>query len=74
MDMISDDFKVAFQFPVGDAVQPLPPLPIARRGEVVDEVVAQKIARRVRCLEDARRLDQRARCARNVFRALIACR
>ena len=67
----SDDLEVALQFPVGDRVQPLPPFPFARRGEVVDEIVAEPVARDVGLAEDPRRLDQRARRARNVLRALV---
>src|SRR5260221_14083707 len=41
----SDDLEVPLQFPVGDAVQPLAPFPFAGCGEVVDEVVAEPVAR-----------------------------
>ena len=67
----SDDLEIALQFPIGHAVQPLPPFPFAGGGEVVDEVVAEPVARDVGSLEDARRLDQRARRARNVLGALV---
>src|SRR5690349_15313827 len=36
----SDDLEVALQFPIGHPVEPLPPLPLARGREVVDELVA----------------------------------
>src|SRR5207247_1925677 len=67
----SDDLEVTLELPIGHAVEPLPPFPFARRGEVIDEFVTEKIARDVRFLEDARGLDQRARRARNVLRALV---
>src|SRR4029079_18322094 len=34
----SDDFEIPLQLPIGHGVEPLAPLPLARRGEVVDEV------------------------------------
>src|SRR5450631_571631 len=67
----SDDFEIALQFPVGDAVEPLPPLPLAGGGEMIDEVVAEPVARDFRVLEIAGRLDQRPRCARNILGALV---
>src|SRR5690348_16910747 len=69
--LCSYDFEVTLQFPIGYTVEPLPPFPFAGGGEVVDEVVTEPIARGLRIFEDARGLDQRARCARNVLRALV---
>src|SRR5882672_229209 len=63
------DFEVALAFPIGDGVEPLTPFPFAGRGEMIDEIVAEPVARAVGLTKDARRLDQRARCAGNVFRA-----
>src|SRR5215831_1402901 len=65
----SDDLEIALELPVGDPVQPLAPFPFAGGGEVLDEVLAEPVARELRATEVARRLDQRARRARNVFRA-----
>jgi hypothetical protein len=45
--------------------------PLARGGEVVDEVVAEPVARQRRLLERSRRLDQRARPRAARFRALV---
>src|SRR5437868_5529570 len=67
----SDDLEVALQFPIGHAVEPLAPLPFAGRGEVIDEGIAEPVARDRRLLEDSRGLDQRARRARHVFGALV---
>ena len=64
----SDDLEIALQFPVGDGVQPLPPLPLARRGEVVDEIVAEPVARerrtRGRCAWSRSACAARAECSR----------
>ena len=62
----SDDFEITLHLPIGDGILPLPPLPFARRGEVVDEIVAEPVACQLRSLEVTCRLDQRARGARHV--------
>src|ERR1700680_135538 len=67
----SYDLEVALQLPIGDCVEPLPPFPVPGRGEVIDEVVAEPVAGGLRVPENARGLDQGARRARNVFRALV---
>src|SRR5260221_4310909 len=67
----SDDLEVPLQFPVGDAVQPLAPFPFAGCGEVVDEVVAEPVARHLRLLEDATGLDKRAWRAPDVLVAMV---
>src|SRR5512134_1768552 len=67
----SDDLEVALALPVGHRILPLPVLPLARGGEVVDEQVAEPVARQLAGLEDARRLDQRARRARDVLGPLV---
>ena len=66
-----DDLEVAPQFPVGHRIEPLAPFPFAGGGEVLDEVVAEPVARDLRVAEDARRLDERARRARDVLGALV---
>ena len=63
----SDDFEVPLAFPVGDGIEPLTPFPFARRREVIDEVVAEPVARALRLLKDARGLDQRARRSGNIL-------
>src|ERR1700682_4666427 len=65
------NFEVTLQFPIGDCIEPLPPFPLAGRGEVIDEVVAEPVAGELRVPENTRSLDQRARRARNILRALI---
>src|SRR5689334_20890538 len=35
----SDDLEIPLQLPIRHGVEPLAPLPLARRGEMVDEVV-----------------------------------
>ena len=67
----SDDFEVTLPLPVGDAVLPLTPLPLAGGGEVIDEEITEPVARKVRAAEDLGRLPQRARRARDVFSALV---
>src|SRR6185436_15102441 len=67
----SDDLEVPLQFPIRDGVLPLPVFPFARRGVVVDELVAEPVAREVGALEDARRLRERAGRARDVLAALV---
>src|SRR6185436_13408313 len=67
----SNDLEIALQFPVGHTVEPLPPLPLARRGEVVDEGVAEPIARDRRLPEVAGGLDQGARRTRHVLGPLV---
>ena len=67
----SDDLEVALQLPIRHPVEPLPPLPLAGRGEVVDEVVAEPVAGDLRFAERARRLDQRARRAQDVLGAEV---
>src|SRR5512132_3438198 len=67
----SYDFEIALAFPVRHRVEPLPPFPLPRRREVVDEIVTEPVARALGLPEDARRLDQRARCARNVLGANV---
>src|SRR5574340_995868 len=59
----SDDLEIAAALPVGHRVLPLPPLPLASGGEVVDELVAEPVARALGCAAEARRFDQAARCA-----------
>src|SRR5689334_20052652 len=49
----SDDLEVPLQFPVGHGVLPLAPLPLARGGVVVDELVTEPIARHIGLAEDA---------------------
>src|SRR5258706_959667 len=63
----SNDLEVALQFPVGHGVEPLAPFPLARGGEVLDEVVAEPVARDPRLAEDTRGLDQRAWRARDLL-------
>src|SRR5689334_12308206 len=63
----SNDLEIPLALPIGDGILPLPPFPFARRREVVDEIVAEPVACALGLAEDARGLDQRARCARNVF-------
>src|SRR5262250_2989407 len=41
----SNDLEVALQFPVGDCVLPLTPLPLAGRRKMIDEQVAEPVAR-----------------------------
>src|ERR1700682_2943451 len=65
------DLEVTLQLPIGDCIKPLPPFPLARRREVIDEVVAEPVAGELRVPENTRGLDQRARRAGDVFRALI---
>src|SRR5580765_8129815 len=65
----SDDLEVPPQLPIGHRVLPLAPFPLARGGEVVDEVVAEPVARDLGVAEDARRLDERTRSARYVLGA-----
>src|SRR6185312_13566497 len=67
----SHELEVALQFPVGDGVQPAPPFPLARGGEVVDEIGAEPLARELRGVEDARRLDERARRTHHALAALV---
>ena len=43
-----DDFEVALEFPVGDRVPPLPPFPFTGGSEVIDEGVAEPVARDAR--------------------------
>src|SRR3954454_14446007 len=57
---LSDDFEIALQFPVGDAVQPLAPLPIASGREMFDKGITQEIPRDLRVAEVAGGFDQRA--------------
>ncbi len=40
----SDDLEVALQLPVGHRVLPLAPFPLSRRGEVIDEEIAEPVA------------------------------
>src|SRR5262249_34200999 len=68
---ISNDFEIALHLPVGPAVLPLPPFPFARRREVLDEVVAEPVARDLGIAENARGLDQRTWRTCNVLRALV---
>src|SRR6266705_6124548 len=65
----SYDLEVPLQLPVRHPVEPLPPFPFARRGKVVDEIVAEPIARQLGGFEVARRLDQRARGTRHILGA-----
>ena len=46
MDAASDDLEVALEFPVGDRVLELAPFPLARLDEMVDEFLAEQLARR----------------------------
>src|SRR5215471_11139110 len=64
-----DDLEIALQLPVGDAIEPLSPLPFTSRGKMIDEVVAKPVACEPGILEVARGLDQRARCPRHVLPA-----
>src|SRR6201997_4763879 len=64
---VADDFEIALQFPVGHAGEPLPPFPLARGGEVIDEIVAEPVAGELRVPEVARGFDQRARGARHIL-------
>ena len=41
----SNNLKIPLQLPVRHPIQPLPPFPLARRGEVIDEIIAQPITR-----------------------------
>src|SRR5512147_1392549 len=67
----SDDLEVALPLPIGDAVLPLSPLPLAGGSKVIDEEITEPVARKVRAAEDLGRLLQRARRACDVFRALV---
>src|SRR5487761_826696 len=57
----SDDLEVACQLPVGDRLAELPLLPLPRRGEVVDEGVAEPIARHLRLFQALRRIPESRR-------------
>src|SRR5205814_2118771 len=50
---ISYDLEVALQFPIGHRVERLPPFPLASRGEMIDEIVAEPVAGDLRLLEVA---------------------
>src|SRR5437764_12251451 len=65
----SYDLEVPLQLPIGHSVEPLPPFPVARGREVVDEIVAEPVTGDLRSLEVARGFDQCARCARDVLAA-----
>src|ERR1044072_7161358 len=67
----SDDFEIALQFPVGDAVLPLAPFPFAGRGEVIDEIGGQPVPGDRGIAKDSRGRNQAARGARNFFGAFI---
>src|SRR6266581_7376207 len=67
----SYDLEIPLQLPVGDRIEPLPPLPFPSRREVIDEVVAEPVARQLRAAEDTRGFDQGARRAGNVLRAFV---
>src|SRR5712691_1459590 len=60
----SDDLEIARQFPVGDVAAELALLPFAGGGEMLDEIVAEQLARRGRALEALRRLPQGGRQGR----------
>src|SRR5439155_2584053 len=68
----SYDLKIPLQLPVGDRIEPLPPLPFPSRREVIDEVVAEPVARQLRAAEDACGFDQGARRAGNVLRTFVS--
>src|SRR5215813_15002233 len=57
----SDDLEIALQLPIGHTIEPLSPLPVAGRGKMIDEVVAEPVACEPGSLEVARGLDQRSR-------------
>src|SRR5262249_7226815 len=65
----SDDLEVALQLPIGHRVLPLAPFPFARGGEMIDEVVAEPVARNFGALEDLGRRRQRTGRASDFLRA-----
>ena len=58
---LSDDLHIAVEFPFGDGLAELPFFPFARRRIVIDEGVAEQVARRLGALQPAGRFHQRAR-------------
>ena len=66
-----NDFEIAFELPVGDAIQPLTPFPFAGGGEVVDKGVAQPVTGDGGFTEITCGLYQGTRRARDVIRALV---
>src|SRR5215207_8442451 len=57
----SDDLEIAGELPIRDVLSELALLPLARRGEMVDERVAEERAGDLRPLKPLRRLPQGAR-------------
>src|SRR5215207_11696389 len=57
----SDDLEIAGELPIGDVLSELALLPFARRGEMLDERVAEERAGDLRALQPLRRLPQGAR-------------
>src|SRR5262249_52135223 len=51
---LSDDFHVAVELPLGDGLAELPLFPFARCRKMIDEGVAEQIARRLRSVQPAR--------------------
>ena len=56
-----DDLEIAIHLPVGDGLAEFAFLPFARRGVMVDERIAEQLARRPRRLEALRGIPQGAR-------------
>src|SRR5882757_10622034 len=72
----SDDFKIAVHFPVSDRLAEFALLPFPGRGVVVDERVAEQLARRPGRLEALRRIPEGARQlapSRLLFLVGVAC-